>query len=482
MRDFTNTALNIANSRGVTYADIRIIQLNTENIQVRNSRISTFDNNESLGFGVRVLIDGAWGFASSSRVTKAEIEKITAMAINIAQASAMLKKDDVTLTQEPQAVDIWQTPFVIDPFNVPLQEKLGLLLEIDRILRKNKKVKVAMGGMAFRREHQWFASTEGSFIEQILLRSGAGYSATAVGNNDTQIRSFPSSFGGQYMCMGYELIKSLNLLEHAEQTREEAVALLTAPPCPSGKLDLILGGAQLALQIHESVGHPTELDRVLGMEESFAGRSFLTPDKYKNFQFGSELVNLVADGTVPTGLATIGYDDDGVRAQRWHLVKNGMFCGYQTSREIALKIGENKSRGCSRAEGFTRIPIVRNNNISLMPGKWTLEDLISDTKNGVYMDTNKSWSIDQMRLNFQFGCEIGWEIKNGKKVRMVKNPNYQGITPEFWNSCDAICNDKHWILWGVPNCGKGEPMQTAEMSHGAAPARFCKTNVGIRSK
>ncbi|MFH1231291.1 MAG: TldD/PmbA family protein [Planctomycetota bacterium] len=480
MKQLCNLALDTAKNRGATYTDIRIINLKKEDIYVRNGKISVFEQSETLGAGIRVLANGAWGFASTAQLTHDDIVKTSALAVEIALASASLKKEDVQLTKEKTYNDFWQTPYIIDPFIVSKDEKIDLLLKIDRVLCANKAIKVAFAGMSFRREHQFLATSEGSFIEQILLRSGAGYSVTAVGFGDTQTRSFPSSFGGQYCSMGYELVKSLPLLENAERIRCEAVALLKAPRCPSGKKDLILGGSQLALQIHESVGHPTELDRVLGMEESYAGRSFLTHEKYGNFKFGSDIVNVVADGTVPGGMATVGYDDDGVKAQRWHLIRNGIFCGYQTNREVALKVAENTSRGCCRADGFSRIPIIRNNNISLMPSVWDLDDLIKDTKDGIYMDTNKSWSIDQMRLNFQFGCEIGWEIKNGKKTRMVKYPNYQGITPEFWNSCNAICNDKHWVLWGVPNCGKGEPSQTAEMSHGCSPARFHNITIGIK--
>ncbi|MDI6732531.1 MAG: TldD/PmbA family protein [Planctomycetota bacterium] len=481
MKELCNVALDTAKNLGATYADIRIINFRTEDIQVRNGKAGGFEQSESLGAGIRVIANGAWGFACTGKLTQEEIVRTTTLAVEIARASAILKKEDIQLTKEKTYVDFWQTPFVIDPFAVSKDEKLDLLFRIDAILRKHKSIKEAFSSMSFRREHQHFANSEGSFIEQILLRSGGGYSATAVGNGDTQTRSFPASFRGQYCSMGYELIKSLPLIENAERIRSEAVALLKAPLCPSGKKDLILGGAQLVLQIHESVGHPTELDRVLGMEESFAGRSFLTTEKYgSNYKFGSAIVNIVADGTVPGGLATFGYDDDGVRAQRWHLVQNGIFSGYQTNRELALKVAEGTSRGCCRADGFARIPMIRNNNISLMPGTWELDDLIKDTKDGIYMDVNKSWSIDQMRLNFQFGCEIGWEIKNGKKTRMVKYPNYQGITPEFWASCDAICNDKYWVLWGVPSCGKGEPVQTAEMSHGCSPTRFRQVTVGVR--
>lgn len=481
MKELTAIALDAAQSKGASYADIRIINMETENIMVRNSRIGAMDQQNSSGFGVRVLANGAWGFAASATVTADEIRRISALAVEIAQSSARLKKEDVTFTPEHIYKDRWQTPYLIDPFKVPTDEKLGLLFKIDAVLRKNRKITVALSSMSFRKERQWLATSEGSFIEQLLLRSGAGYSVTAVENGESQVRSYPTSFGGQYMSLGYELINSLRLLENAERTREEAVALLRAKPCPSGKTDLILGGAQLALQIHESVGHPTELDRVFGTEESYAGRSFLTPDKYTgSFKYGSPIVNLVADGTVPAGLATIGYDDDAVKAQRWHLVESGIFKGYQTNREFAAKIKDKRSKGCCRADGFNRIPMIRNNNISLMPGDWELEDLIKDTKNGIYMETNRSWSIDQMRLNFQFGCEIGWLIKNGKKTQMVKNPTYQGITPEFWSSCDAICNEDHWVLWGVPNCGKGEPPQTAEMSHGTSPTRFRNVTVGVK--
>lgn len=481
MKEFTDLALDTARGKGAFYADIRIISSENEGLAVRNGRVAGLGIHESLGFGVRVLANGAWGFASSSRLVPGEISRVSALAVEIAQAGARLKQEDVALTPEEVYVDKWQTPYMIDPFKVSVEEKLGLLFEIDKTLRKNKKIVQAMAMMQFDRDRQWFASTEGSFIEQLLLRSSAGYSATAVEKGDAQTRSYPCSFGGQYAGMGYELVNSLKLLEHAERTREEVLMVLKAKPCPSGKLDLILGGSQLGLQIHESVGHPSELDRVFGTEESFAGKSFLTTDKYKkDFRFGSPIVNLVGDGTVPTGVATMGYDDDGVRTQRWHIVQNGVFKGYQTNREFAPKVMEKKSRGCCRADSFSSIPMIRNNNISLMPGEWSLDDLIADTKNGIYMESNRSWSIDQLRLNFQFGCEIGWLIKNGKKTVPVKNPTYQGITPEFWSSCDAICNEDHWVLWGLANCGKGEPTQMIGMSHGAAPARFRNVTVGVR--
>ena len=479
---FCEKMIDIAASRGVDFGDIRLIETKSQELGVKNGEISAADNAHSLGFGVRILHDGAWGFASSSEVSMAEIERVTALAIETAKASAMLKKENACLAPEPVYVDKWQTPVLIDPFAVPVEKKLDVLFKVDAVLRKNKKIKSANGFMSFIKEHQYHATTEGSRIEQVLITSGAGYDADAVDGHEVQTRSYPSTHGGQTLQAGYELIESLNLVENAERVREEAVALLTAPECPSGKMDLIIGGNQMALQIHESVGHATELDRVLGYEESYAGSSFATTEKYKNFRYGSSIVNLVADATLPGGLATAGYDDDGVKAQRWHIVKDGILSGYMTNREFCRAIGVERSWGCSRAHGFAHIPITRICNLSLMPGEWEYDDLVASTKNGIIMENNRSWSIDQKRINFQFGCEIGWLVKNGKITGMVRNPNYQGITPEFWNSCDAICNDKYWKLYGVANCGKGEPGQTAMMCHANSPARFSKVTVGIKSR
>ena len=400
-------------------------------------------------------------------------------AVQIAKASATTKIKEVTLAYEPPHVDVWRTPIKKDPFKVPIERKVDLLMKINDAAMKIKGISVVEAMMDFTREHQFFASTEGSFIEQEIYFAGTGYHVIAVGNGDMQRRSYPASFRGQYMTKGYELVEEIPLLENGERVADEAVTLLTAKKCPEMVTDLILDGSQLALQIHESIGHPSELDRVLGTEANYAGTSFLTIDKLGKLQYGSPIVNVVADSTIPNGLATVGYDDEGVEAQRWHLIKNGIFVGYLTSRETASAIGEERSRGCMRADGWSRIPLIRMTNISLMPGECTLDELINDTKDGVYMETNKSWSIDQRRINFQFATELGWRIKNGKKVEPLKNPSYQGITVEFWNSCDAICNEDHFVLWGINNCGKGQPSQRAQMSHGAAPARFRKVRVGV---
>ena len=480
MRELAEYAVDAAKTFGATYADCRVIHTKTEDITLRNGVVGGLDRSETLGFGVRVIADGAWGFASSDVMTKDEVERIAKLAVETAKASAKVLKEPVRLAEEPPHRERWQTPFVVDPFTVPLEEKLSFLEQIDRLLRKDPRIKVAQSTMSFMMEHQIFASTEGALIDQTLMRVAAGYSATAVEGREVQRRSYPSSHGGLAMTGGYEIIRGSDLIQNAERIRDEAVALLSAEPCPSGERDVIIDGAQLALQIHESCGHATELDRVLGYEANYAGTSFLTLDKLNKLKYGSDIVNLVIDGTVPGGLATVGFDDDGVRAGRYYLVKEGLFVGYQTNRELAHIVGEERSRGCCRAEGFANLPIIRQNNLSLLPGEWEFEALLEDTPGGLYMVNNRSWSIDQQRVNFQFGCEIAWEIKPGGKLgKIYKNPTYQSNTVQFWNSCDAICNEKYWRLWGVLNCGKGEPGQRAEMSHGAAPARFRRITVGI---
>jgi TldD protein len=300
-----------------------------------------------------------------------------------------------------------------------------------------------------------------------------------------QQRSYPNSFGRHQGTGGYEIIQKWDLPGNARRAAEEAVALLSAPHCPSKTTTLILDGPQLALQVHESCGHPIELDRVYGTEAAFAGTSFLTPDKYGAFRYGSDVVNLVADAVTPTGLGTYGYDDEGVPGQTTDIVKNGMFVGYLTSRETASQLRKThpnapaRSNGTMRADGWNRVPIVRMNNVSLMPGEPSLDELIADTDDGIYMLTNKSWSIDDKRLNFQFGTEMAYEIKNGKLGQMVKNATYTGITPKFWGGCDAVCNTDHWNVWGTTNCGKGQPGQTAHTGHGTAPARFRNVQVGL---
>lgn len=480
MFDLLADILDFCRLRGAEHADARMGVVRTESIVTRNGMLASLDRGEHVGLGVRVLVDGAWGFASVAAPDRAAAFAAAERALDIAAASARVVKAGVQLAAEPAYVDFWQSPRTIDPFRVSLETKLDILFAADAIMRREPLVQSAVGNMAFEHERQWYADTAGARIEQDLLRSGAGISAEAVGHGDKQIRSWPASFGGQYKQTGFELVQALDLPGNAARIAAEAAALLTAPELTPGRRDLILHPSQMMLQIHESVGHATELDRVLGFEADYAGTSFLKPEMLSRKRYGSELVNLVADNTVPTGLATAGYDDDGVAAQRWYIVRDGILTGFMTNRETAHAAGEARSRGCNRAEGPLNIPIVRIANLSLLPGTTPLEELFASTDDGVYMDVNKCWSIDQQRLNFQFGCEIAWEIKNGRRGRMLKNPTYQGITPEFWAACDAIADADDWDLWGVINCGKGRPGQRAEMSHGSSHARFRDVMTGVR--
>lgn len=480
MKNLCQKALDIVRSRGASYSDVRVVDIRREDLHVLNGQISQTDFSDDLGIGIRVIVNGAWGFASSPDLSEDSITAAAERACSIAAAGAREPFENTRLSELGAYQDTWCTPVMENPFQVPLETRLDLLLSVDEILRKDEKIKRAQSMMSFLKEKQYFANSEGSWIIQEIIRVGTGYSATAVHDGEVQIRSYPMSFGGIYKSGGYELVRASKLLENAERVREEAIALTTAPVCPSGETDLILMPSQLCLQIHESVGHPNELDRVYGWEADFAGTSFNLTKNQKEFRYGSDLVNLVADNTVPGGLATQGYDDDGVPAKRWHVVQNGLFVDYFTTRDSAPFLGQ-KSNGCNRAQGWSHVPITRIPNLSLMPHEGSLDDLIADTKDGVLMDNNKSWSIDQQRLNFQFGCEAAWEIKDGKKGRLLRNPNYQDMTPRFWRSCDAICGHDEWELIGIANCGKGQPGQVAEMSHGCAPARFKGVTVGVKA-
>lgn len=478
MKDLARLALDTAAARGAEYADVRAIEFTREDVQVKNGEVGGLDLSESAGLGVRVLVGGAWGFAATDELSKEGAERCAAQAVAIGRASASLEHEPVRLAPEPSHRAVWSSTWAIDPFTVPLERKLDLLFRIDAEMRSVAGVKNAESFLSFQRKRQQFLSTEGSDIEQTLMRSGGGYASTAVSAHDVQRRSFPQS-EGFHQALGYELIESTPFVENARRVAEESVALLTANQCPAGEFDVILEGSQLALQIHESVGHPSELDRVLGMEANYAGTSFLTLDQQNRLAFGSKIVNLVADATLPHGLATFGFDDDGVEAQRWHIVRDGRFVGYLTSRELAHRTGDSRSRGCVRSDGWHHIPMIRMVNLSLMPGQGSLDDLLRDTGHAILMETNRSWSIDQLRYNFQFKTELAWEIRNGKRVRMLKNPTYQGMTTQFWNSCDFVCGEEEWKPWGVVNCGKGQPGQVAEITHGAAPARFRKVRVGV---
>jgi TldD protein len=479
MKDLALSALDAATGPEVSYADARAIEIRDRQIATKNGKVGHASNNESMGIGIRVLAGGCWGFAATDDLTPSGISAAAALAREIARASTAARKEDVVLAPEQKYEATWVSPCRIDPFSIPVDQQLATLLAVDAELRRVDGISLAEAAMHFERRRQVFASTLGSVIDQTRYTAGAGFSALSYKEGEIQRRSYPNSFGGQYQLKGYELVEELRLVENAPRIAEEAVALHAADQCPEGEFDLILDSSQLGLQIHESIGHPIELDRVLGSEANYAGMSFLTIDQLGRLRYGSEIVNVVCDARLEhgPGLGTFAFDDEGVPAQSTDIIRNGRFAGYMTSRETAARVGEKRSNGCMRADGWARLPLIRMTNVSLEPGDETLEEVF-DSPHAIYMETNRSWSIDDKRYNFQFGCEIGWEIRNGKRLRMLKNPSYSGITTEFWNACAAIGGPEHWTLWGVPNCGKGQPEQVMGTGHGASPARFHKIKIG----
>jgi TldD protein len=478
MRDLAMRALDTAKQRGASYADVRIVRFKSESVVVRDKNVEALTADESLGFGVRVIVDGYWGFAASHKMTLEQASETAAEAVRVAKASSRVRGPRADIGPPQSASGFYRTPVQKDPFAVSLDDKITLLLRANESMASVPNIVSAEGNIYCQREDKIFANTEDAYIEQELCETGCGIEVTAVDEGEVQNRSYPSSGGRHQGTEGWEFIERYDLPGNALRVAEEASALLRAKTMAPGTTTVILDGSQVALQIHESCGHPIELDRVLGTEAAFAGMSFLTTEKLGNFMYGSPQVNMTADATIPGGLGTFGYDDEGVPAQSTPIVREGLFLGYLTSRETAATLGQ-RSNGAMRASGWNRIPLIRMTNVSLEPGEWTLADMIADTDDGIYMETNRSWSIDDKRLNFQFGTEVGREIKNGKLGDLVKNATYTGITPRFWGSCDAIGNRDEWVVWGTPNCGKGQPEQVAHTGHGAAPARFRNVQVGL---
>ena len=479
MIELVQQAVEAARAAGAQYADARFIATDNESLTVKNQEMEGVDRSYSEGIGIRVLVDGYQGFAATARTDEAELRRTATLAVEIARAASRLPRDPIRLAEVEPVVGRWETHLVEDPFAVPLDEKVSLLMEASRRMQDVPGVSFGEASLDFYRRRSSFASSEGAAIEQTIVHSGGGIEATAIGDGEIQRRSFPNSFRGHITAAGYEHIRTLPLVVEAERIGTEAVQPLTAPDCPSEMTTLVLDSNQVILQVHESVGHPIELDRVLRMEEAFAGTSFLKPEDRGKLRYGSDLITITADATLPGGLGTFGYDDEGVPAQAVTVVEDGIFQNFISSRDTAAMIGET-SNGTSRCDGWQNLPIIRMTNINLLPREGTLSELIGDTKDGIYFSTNTSWSIDDKRVNFQFGCEIAWRIRDGKLAEMYRNPNYTGITTEFWGSCDAVGGPEEWTVWGTPNCGKGQPSQTARVGHGTPPARFRDVQVGVR--
>lgn len=470
-------ALDTAAARGANYADVRFEANGTERLEVRNGIVAALADASSTGYGIRALVDGAWGFASSADLSDAGIDEASARAVEIARASASIARRRMGEPPSKAYTDTFATPVVRDPSTVPLGERVALLLEAEKRLHVDARVAVGRAWIDLWRSDKFFFSSTGSRIAQSIRQTGSGMQAMAVGEGDVQTRTFPGDIG-LYKSGGWEIVELAHLLDNAPRIGEEAVALLTAPQCPSGTFDIVLGGSQVSLQIHESCGHPAELDRVMGWEANFSGTSFLEIDQLDRLQYGSPIVNIVIDNTMEGGMATCGYDDEGTKSVVSDIVRDGMLAGYEMSNDTARAIGR-ESNACVRAQSWEYAPMIRMCNLNLLPGDVPFDHLFDDVRDGIYMESNRSWSIDDRRLNFQFGCEIAWEIKDGKRGRMLKNPTYAGMTPQFWNSCDAIADANSWVAWGTPNCGKGEPMQTGRTTQAASPARFRGVSVGV---
>ncbi len=475
--DLLADALAAAPSRA-SYAEARHVTTDGEDVLVRNGRVAQVDNESAAGIGVRVRVGGGWGFAATREETAAGVRDALARALAIAESQPTAPAGPLTAVEPARGH--WSCAYERDPFDVSLEDKLELLFAAEAAMRGDPRIVRSEAECASRRVRTAFASTEGAACTQVRVECGAGIAAIALDGDELQVRSYPSAHGGSAACRGWEHVIGFDLVTHAPRVAAEAIELLTAPLCPAGRATVVLDGDQLALQIHESIGHALELDRMLLGEAAYAGTSWVKPHDLGALRYGSEHLRITADATLPGGLGSFGWDDEGVAATRTPLIESGLLRAALSDRQSAAAVGLERSGGCARADGFARQPIVRMTNVSIEPGTaGTLADLVADTGDGLYLETNRSWSIDDRRLNFQFATEVAREIRGGELGRLLRNPSYAGITPRFWGSLDAVCSASEWRLRGLGNCGKGEPGQMMRVSHGAAPARFRDVEVGV---
>jgi TldD protein len=472
--DVAAAAVQAALDAGARYADARVMHRRTESMDARNGEIEELIQGEDYGLGVRALVGSGWGFFAVPDLSAAQAQRAGTRAAAIAAASASVPGPAADLVGAPPVTADWASNCEIDPLSVPLSEKGDLLVALSATMH-GAGADQAQASYNVWDTRKWFVSSEGHRISQHIRECGGGISATVIGDGETQRRSYPS-YRGQFGTRGWELIHELDLAAHAERIADEAKALLTAPVCPAGTTTVLIGSEQMALQIHESVGHAIELDRILGWEAAFAGTSWLNLAELGSLRYGSPLMNISIDPTVPGALGSFGYDDEGTAATARPAVREGIWVGVLAGRDSAAVAGLDYG-GSVRADGWARLPMVRMTNVGLLPGEHTLEEMIAATDDGILMDSNRSWSIDDRRLNFQFGCEIGWEIKNGRRGRMLRNPTYTGIGPTFWGSMDMVGSEV--VPWGTPNCGKGQPMQIGHTGHPSPPARFANVRVGV---
>jgi TldD protein len=475
VRELCEEAVAAALAGGASYADARAIVRRSQLVSTKNRRVDQLDDVETEGIGVRVLVDGAWGFACEPRLDAEAAQGAAGRATAFARAAP--GKHERALAPVRTMQDEYRTPRKQDPVDVPLEDKTALCLAAEESMQ-HADVKVTSTFVRAMRERRTLVTSDGTAVDQDLVECGGGIDAYASNGDVTQIRSYPSAHGGSSAGAGWEYVLGLELEREGPRVAEQAAALLRAPLCPPGVTTVVIDAEQMALQVHESVGHPTELDRVYGTEAAYAGTSFLHPGDLGSLRYGSDAMNITADPTTLGGLGTFGYDDEGVPAERTRVVEAGVLRNFLCSRETAAQLGDG-SGGSMRADGWSRMPLVRMTNLHLEPGEGALDDLLAEVDDGVYFETNKSWSIDDKRLNFQFGTQVAREIKNGKLGRLLRDATYTGVTPVFWGSLEAVAGPASWILYGLTNCGKGQPGQHAHVSHGAAPARFRNVQIGV---
>lgn len=477
-------AIEAIQNAGCEYGDIRLCRYRSQRLFARDRSLANLSDNINAGFGVRVLFQGAWGFAASPYQTPEEVLRIVNLAVETAKGSRLTQQNPVHLAPVEAYRDTYMTPIEIDPFTISLADKADLLLTIsDRLLNK-ANIKKSYAFLTFAKEEKLFASTEGSRIQQTFYRSYPGYGCTAIANGDAQDRNYERP----PLNIGYEHINREDLLENCDRVAAEALEKANAPELPaSRRTNLILKPSNLQLTIHESVGHATELDRVYGYEANFAGTSFATPEHLDRLQYAAPWVNFVADRLQPGGRSTVAYDDEGVKAQKWYVVKDGILVDYLRDRETSYRLGREGSNGAAFADSWSSVPMVRIPNLGLEPGKEggahtaSLEEMIANTEEGILIDGIGSFSIDQQRRNFQFGGNAFWKIENGKIAGMLKNVTYHSMTTDFWNRVDAIGGESEWKQCGLDICGKGEPMQVAQMTHACVPVRVRDIEVGRSS-
>lgn len=479
-RSSAQRVLDTATKRGAAYADVQFWNARTESAFVRNGVVRGVNDDRSIGYAVRAYVDGSWGFAGSDDLSDGGFDTAAARATAIAQASARIAGRVRAIQPKAKVVDSWATPVAIDPATISLSQRASDLLEAEKAAHVDPRIVAAYAFMRIWTTEKEFYTTTGSAIDQRIVQTGAGMGVTAIGpDRDPQTRSGPGDFG-LFQGGGYEVVRAAKLGDHAPVYARDAVMLTAAPVLPEMTTAMVLPGQLLNLQMHESIGHPLELDRSLGWEANFSGISWATPQNVGTLRYGSDLLTIYADNSLPGGMATAGYDDEGVKPQRVTLIENGILRAFLSSRDTAAQV-DLPQTASARAQDWASIPMVRMTNIVLAPGKGTLESIIADTKDGVFVDGTRSWSIDDHRLNFQFGPQLAYKIENGKRVKLYKKPTYQGYTPEFWGGLDRVAGEEEFVVWGTPNCGKGEPEQAGRTTHACSHARFAKVRLGVKA-